>query len=84
MTRDRGADGIWTSSSIRRSSRRVFHGCAAKLRDDPDGRRALGAQELGFTLLMDSLIMELVRHMPVMPLAALIGICDKCNIMETQ
>lgn len=30
----------------------------------------------GFTLLMESLIMELVMHMPVMPLARLIGISD--------
>jgi transposase len=30
----------------------------------------------GFTLLMESLIMELVRHMPVLPLARLIGVSD--------
>jgi transposase len=30
----------------------------------------------GFTLLMESLIMELVKHMPVMPLARLIGVSD--------
>ncbi len=30
----------------------------------------------GFTLLMESLIMELVKHMPVLPLARLIGVSD--------
>lgn len=30
----------------------------------------------GFTLLMESLIMELVRHMPVLPLARQIGVSD--------
>lgn len=30
----------------------------------------------GFTLLMESLIMELVRHMPVLPLARFIGVSD--------